>query len=93
MSGEVLLLRIKKCWLDKIRSGVKRVEYRKDSTYYGRVFSDRKRYSFLQFHYQNPNDKPIFKIKHIRKVKRPKQFEGSDMLPTPIVWAIYLDLD
>lgn len=91
MSGNVLLLRIKKCWLDKIRSGEKRVEYRKDSERYGRIFADRKRYKFIQFHYQNPSDKPVFKIKHIRKVKRPKQFEGSTMLPTPMVWAIYLE--
>lgn len=89
---DLLVLRIKKFWLNKIRSGEKRIEYRKDSTYYRSIFKKGHTFTHVQFHYQNANDKPIYKIIKIKKVKRPIEFENSTILPTPKVWAIYLDI-
>ena len=87
-----LTLRIKKVYLDQIRSGEKKIEYRANTPYYNKIFKNKSQYKRILLHYQNPNDKLQRPIKRIRKVNNPykNRRDRPDFLKTGKVWAIYL---
>lgn len=80
-------LRIKKVYMDQIREGTKKVEYRKDSPFYHQLFS--KKITSLTLHYQR-SERLTVEVKHIRLIRRPVQFHNDEMLPTKRVFAISL---
>lgn len=79
-------LRIKKIFFDLIKSGEKRVEYRKNSVFYRRLLLARK-IKTIELHYQKPNRITI-EVESIRLIDRPEKFRGNAMLPTEKVFAI-----
>jgi ASC-1-like (ASCH) protein len=81
-------LRIKKVYFDKIKSGEKTVEYRKNSKFYRRLFA--KKITSLTFHYQKPPQLTV-KILDIRLIKKPAKFANDETLPTKKIYAIYLE--
>lgn len=78
-------LRIQKKYMDLIRLGEKRVEYRKNSKFYQRMFS--KPLREITLHYQRA-ERLTFQVRSIRLIDRPARFEGDSMLPTKQVFAI-----
>lgn len=81
-------LRIKKFYFDQIRSGEKKIEFRKNTEFYRRLFS--KKIETLTLHYQR-RERLKVKVRRICLIDRPKRFESESMLPTPKIFAIVID--
>lgn len=85
ISGEVLVLSIKKEWLLKIRSGKKKYEYRADKPFYNRIFSENFKWSYLVLSC-GPYEAEIRQIKSISRVKTPSDIKH--VVDTPECYAI-----
>lgn len=82
-----ITLRIKKVYLRAIASGEKRIEYRKDSAFYRKMFATRP--TILTLHYQSAERLSV-EIKRIRRVRKPRRFFGLDMFPSSRIFEIHL---
>lgn len=81
----VVTLRIKKKYQDAIRRGEKRIEYRKDTPYYHRLFHSPP--DVIVFHYQNPDDKLVCDVVAITLIERPSNISFASV-PTEKCYAI-----
>ena len=81
------VLRIKKIYFEKILSGEKVFEYRSIKPYYD--FLKDKDLTHLIFHYQGRKYLKVTVIS-VRKIKRPKSLEKSQIYFTPKVYKIGL---
>ena len=85
----MLTLTIKKEWFDRIASGEKRIEYRRLSPYYERLFTSGKKYTAVTFHYYR-RERLHCNVVRIRKIPKPAALAGSTYLTGSECWAIYL---
>ncbi len=86
--NEDLLVRIKKVFFDKIKSGEKKFEYRSNSPYWRSRLVGRK-YKTISFHYQT-GERLTMKFLGVRLVKKPKSLIDSPYLTTDKVFRISL---
>lgn len=83
-----LHLRIQKKFMDEIRKGEKKIEYRKNSEFYRRMFQG-KQIESITLHYQRP-ERLTFEVGKIELIDRPARFDRDPMLPTKKVFAIHV---
>lgn len=84
-----LTLTLNREWFDKIASGEKTFEYRKDTDFYRRLFKNRDKWKEIVFHFYR-RDRLQCQIVSIKRIRRPKQFKESTYLTTKMIWAIRL---
>lgn len=82
----ILTLRIKRKYLEAIRAGTKKVEYREASPYY-KARLERPGVEILRLHYQTA-DQVICEVKKVLKIKRPDHLSAAAFGPE--VYAIHL---
>ena len=68
---ENVTLRIKRIYLDAIRAGDKKHEFRSANEHYSKMLFPVPK--TLTLHYQNPNDKICVAVKKITRIKAPKE--------------------
>lgn len=81
-----LTLTITRHYYDEILHGRKRVEYRRDSPYYRRVFGQF-RYLFLVLHYRR-GVSLVCQIRRVRLKKRPARLARSSFVTTPLCFGV-----
>lgn len=90
MKSQKLFLVVKKEWYDKIASGEKRVEYRKNSEYWNLKFLDITIYKNVEFQcgYSRKYPRLKFQIENIVFEKTPEEIKK--IIKTDYCFAIYL---
>ena len=83
---KVLLLRLKKVWFDKIKSGEKTKEYRLAKEYYDTRFEGIKKFQYTKVDLQHGYSGEILRF----KVKRIYKSNEKNDLNAPCVWVIEL---
>lgn len=86
--GGVVTLTITREFFEKIASGEKRVEYRRDCPYYRMIYMDRPRH--LVLHVRRPGFL-LCRLTRVRYIKRPKALERSIFITTP--WCIAFEIE
>lgn len=80
-------LRIKKVYLDAIREGVKKYEYRSVKPFYDFL---KQPLSEIVLHYQNPRDKILCSVNSVKVIPTPKHLTSTGIEFTDRVYRIDL---